>query len=512
LPIKYLEGSYMQSTEMIKPEDVIDIVIRRRWYILTPLFLALIFGIYYAATAPRIYEATTLVMVEPQQVPKEFVRSVVTDDAESMLNIISQQLTSRTYLERIVDDFNLVPKNRPDILIEDVIEAMKQKIKIRVKRDRRGTDTFSVSYQSTSPKRAMEITNALASNFIQANMIEREYQAADTNTFLEGELETVRKRLIEKEDELKEYRQRYMGELPEQLGSNLSVLQGLQNQLTAKEASLRDLKIRLAEVESQAAASSEGVTDPNDIGSLKRKLDDLLMRYTENHPDVTRLKNRIEELEKLPADGTTGQISNRPFSYKKTELLRDKSALEFQIAQLQSQIRIYQLRVEETPKREQELISLRRDYDNVDNIYKSLLKRKLESEISISMERKQKGEKYRVIDLAQIPKRPIEPDLKRIFMLTLAAGFGLGCGLAFLLEFLDSSYRRPEKVEEDFKIPVIATIPAIYTVKTVFQKRIDMGLCSLFALIILILIGTFSFLTLWGGDQAMDMFKNYISL
>ena len=60
------------------------------------------------------------------------------------------------------------------------------------------------------------------------------------------------------------------------------------------------------------------------------------------------------------------------------------------------------------------------------------------------------------------PKRPIEPDLKRIFMLTMAAGFGLGCGLAFLLEFLDSSYRRPEKVEEDFKIPVIATIPAIY--------------------------------------------------
>jgi polysaccharide chain length determinant protein (PEP-CTERM system associated) len=502
----------MQSPDTIKPEDVIDIVIRRRWYILTPLFLALIFGIYYAFTAPRIYQATTLVMVEPQQVPKEFVRSVVTDDAESMLNIISQQLTSRAYLERIVDDFNLAPKNRPDILIEDVIEAMKQKIKVNVKRDRFGTDTFSVSYQSTSPKRAMEITNALASNFIQANMIEREYQATDTNTFLEGELETVRKRLIEKEDELKEYRKRFMGELPEQLGSNLSVLQGLQNQLTAKEATLRDLKIRLAELENQAVTSSEGVTDPNDIGSLKRKLDDLLMRYTENHPDVTRLRNRIEELEKLPADGRTGQATNSPFSSKKTELLRDKSALEFQIAQLQSQIRIYQLRVEETPKREQELISLRRDYDNVDNIYKSLLKRKLESEISISMERKQKGEKYRVIDRAQIPKRPIEPDLKRIFMVTLAAGFGLGCGLAFLLEFLDSSYRRPEKVEEDFKIPVIASIPAIYTVKTVFKKRIDMGLCSLFALIILILIGTFSFLTLWGGDQAMDMFKNYVSL
>ena len=502
----------MQSTEMLKPEDVIDVVFRRRWYILTPLFLALIFGIYYAATAPRIYEATTLVMVEPQQVPKEFVRTVVTDDAESTLNIISQQITSRVYLEKIINDFKLMPKNRPDILIEDVIEAIKQNIKIKVNRDRRGTDTFSITYKNTNPQRAMEITNALVSNFIEANMIQREYQATDTNTFLEGELETVRKQLTEKEDELKEYRQRFMGELPEQLGSNLSVLQGLQNQLTAKEASLRDLKNRLAEVESQAATSSEGVADPNDIGSLKRKLDDLLMRYTENHPDVTRLKNRIEELEKLPADGKTGQVSNRTFSYKKTELLRDKSALEFQIAQLQSQIRIYQLRVEETPKREQELISLKRDYDNVDNLYKSLLKRKLESEISISMERKQKGEKYRVLDIAQIPKRPIEPNLKRIFMLTMAVGFGLGCGLTFLLEFLDSSYRRPEKVEEDFKIPVIATIPAIYPPKAVFKKRIEMGLCSLFALLILALIGAFTFFTLGGNDQAFDIVKKIVSI
>ena len=512
LPIKHPKESYMQSTEMIKPEDIIDIVFRRRWYILTPVFLSLIFGIYYASTAPRIYEATTLVMVEPQQVPEDFVRSVVTDDAESMLGIISQQITSRAYLKRIVEDFNLMPKNRPDFFLEDIIESMKKKINVSVRRDRHGTNTFSISYKDTNPRRAMEITNALAGNYIETNLVERESQAAGTNTFLEGELETVRKRLLEKENELKEYRRQFMGQLPEQLGSNLSMLQGLQNQLTSKETSLRDLKNRLAEVENQTATSSEGDTDPNDIGSLKRKLDDLLMRYTENHPDVTRLRNRIEELEKHPPGRKTGLTTSSPFSPKKAQLLSDRATLEYQIAQLQSQIRIYQLRVEETPKREQELISLKRDYDNVDNLYKSLLKRKLESEISISMERKQKGEKYRVLDIAQIPKRPIEPNLKRIFMLTMAVGFGLGCGLTFLLEFLDSSYRRPEKVEEDFKIPVIATIPAIYPPKAVFKKRIEMGLCSLFALLILALIGAFTFFTLGGNDQAFDIVKKIVSI
>jgi capsular polysaccharide biosynthesis protein len=187
-------------------------------------------------------------------------------------------------------------------------------------------------------------------------------------------------------------------------------------------------------------------------------------------------------------------------------------ALESQIAQIQSQIRIYQLRVEETPKREQELISLKRDYDNMDKLYSSLLKRKLESEISVSMEKKQKGEQFRIIDRARLPKRPIEPNLEKIFMLTMGIGFGFGCGLAYLLEFLDSSYRKPEKVEEDFNIPVIATIPAIYSPKAIFKKRIEMGMCGFFALIILMLIGAFSFVTLGGTDQALDIVKQYVSL
>jgi uncharacterized protein involved in exopolysaccharide biosynthesis len=356
----------------------------------------------------------------------------------------------------------------------------------------------------------MAITNALAGNFIDTNSKDREFQASGTSTFLESELENVRERLLIMEAELKEYRQRYMGELPEQLGSNLSVLQGLQNRLTAKEASLRDLRSRLSETEDLAP---NGAADPNDIGSLRGQLADLMMRYTENHPDVTRLKNRIEELEHAAVvNGNAGQVPISGVSRRKSVLLRDQTVLENQIANLQNQIRIYQARVEETPKREQELISLKRDYDNLNNLYGSLLKRKLESEISVSMERKQIGEQFQIIDRAQLPKRPIAPDLRKIFVMTMGVGFGLGCGLAYLLEFLDSSYRRPEKVEEDFNIPIIATIPAIYSPKSIYKKRIEMSMCGLFAFIILMLIGAFSFVTLGGNDQALDIVKQYVSL
>jgi uncharacterized protein involved in exopolysaccharide biosynthesis len=285
-------------------------------------------------------------------------------------------------------------------------------------------------------------------------------------------------------------------------------LQGLQSELSAKEANLRDIKVRLSETEE----SSDTAVDPNDIGSLKRQLADLLMRYTENHPDVMRLKSRIKELENSPlAGGKSGKLISSGLSRKKSELLRDQVALENQIANLQYQVEIYKARIEATPKREQELISLKRDYENMNSLYNNLLRRKLESEISVSMEKKQKGEQFQIIDRAQLPKRPIEPDLKRVFMLTLAVGFGLGCGLSFLLEILDSSYRRPEKVEDDFGLSVIATIPAIFSIKDIYKKHIELGLCGLFAFIILLLIGLFSFLTLGGNDQAFDVIKGYLS-
>lgn len=500
----------MQSANAMSPKDIIDIAIRRRWLILIPLFLALIYGIYYTFTAPKIYQATTLVIVDPQKVPEDYVRPVVTEGADAMLGTLLQQITSRTNLERIINDFGLMPENNPNVLIEDVIGWMKPNIIIDVTRSRRGADTFSISYRGEDPQLVMDITNALAGNYINASFKDRESLAAGTSTFLESELESVRERLLKMEDEIKKYRQRNMGQLPEQLDSNLSVLSGLQNQLTAKEANLRDLKTRLSETEDSAAIR---VADPNDIGSLRRQLADLMMRYTANHPDVARLKNRIKELEDAPVfNADAGQMSSGGVSRRESMLLRDQEVLENQIAKLQTQIRIYQARVEETPKREQELISLRRDYENVNNLYNTLLKRKLESEISVSMERKQIGEQFRIIDRAQLPNRPILPDLKRIFIMTMGIGFALGCGLAYLLEFLDSSYKKPEKVEEDFNIPIIATIPAIYSPKTIYMKRIDMGLCSVFAFIVLLLIGAFSFMTFQGVDQALDIAQKYIDL
>jgi hypothetical protein len=137
--------------------------------------------------------------------------------------------------------------------------------------------------------------------------------------------------------------------------------------------------------------------------------------------------------------------------------------LKAEIGKLKAQIAWYDEKVQETPKREQELLTLNRDYENLKALYDSMLKRKLEAEISLSMERKQKGEQFRIIDPAKVPKKTVEPDIQRLILLTLVLGLGLGGGLAYLAETMDSSYKTPDDASKELQVPVLVSMPLRFT-------------------------------------------------
>jgi hypothetical protein len=168
------------------------------------------------------------------------------------------------------------------------------------------------------------------------------------------------------------------------------------------------------------------------------------------------------------------------------------------ISELISQIDFYQKRVENTPKREQELLSLQRDYENVKETYSSILNRKLEAEMAVNMEKKQKGEQFRIIDPARLPTKPIEPDMKKLFMLVVAAGLGIGAGLIFLLEYINTSFLKPEEIEAFLGVPVMATVPEIYQPRDRKRQRYNQFLSIFFILISFALFAGFTVLTLKG--------------
>jgi polysaccharide chain length determinant protein (PEP-CTERM system associated) len=508
------------EANIIDLKDIPAILLRRRWIIILPLFLAVIAGLLLAINKPKVYEASTLIFVKPRQVPKEFVRSVVNEQPDSNLSTIRQQVESETNLEYIIKEFNLFsgPESE-DMFFEDKIESLRRSIEVRVNRERRGSDTFKISYKNRNPRIAMQVTNKLATSFIQANVKDRAYSATSTSAFLAEELENTKKSLMEVEAKLSDYKQQYMGELPEQLDSNLSILGRLQEQVNTKEESLRSIRVSLAMLDKQIAEAPRVPMADDDAGRsyltarkpsndpevLKAQLADLLTRYTEQHPDVANLKRKISEIESQQSIGGGGSVN--PLRLQRDQLIKEKLTTEASIADLDRQIQVYRARVENAPKREQELQILERDYRNFSDHYKSLLNRKQEAEMSVSLEEKQKDEQFRIVDYARLPTKPLDPGLMKTFLMSIAIGLGIGCGLSYLLEILDTSYRKPERIEEDFNLPVIATIPAIHSSHAVAKKRIDMALWGFLAALTLLLIGVFYYVTVAGPDQALNMIK-----
>jgi uncharacterized protein involved in exopolysaccharide biosynthesis len=237
------------QTEGLNIGYYLTLVSRRRWFIIVPFCLAMIVGMVLAVKLPKIYEASTLILVQPQRVPEKIVSPVVDGYIESRISTLSQQIMSRSNLERVIEKFKLFSDpNSADMLAEDKVESLRKRIKVQIgdARARRVTDSFSIVFQDTDPQIAMKVTNGLANYFIDENLRAREGMAVGTTDFLDSELDTMRKRLEGQEEILKKFREQNMGELPEQLSSNLSVLEGLYQQLSRKEESLRNSRLSLA--------------------------------------------------------------------------------------------------------------------------------------------------------------------------------------------------------------------------------------------------------------------------
>lgn len=522
------------NTVKITPDFILALILRYRWIILVPFFIAIIAGIHLAVTLPKAYQATTMIFVDPQSVPQSYVQSIVIDDAAARISTISQQILSRSNLEKIIQDFGLF--NNPDqknLFMEDKVARIRKSISVDVSAaGRGGIDAFTISFKGKEPETVARVANGLASYFINENLKVRETQAVGTSDFLDSQLADMRSKLEKVEEKMKEYRKTYMGELPEQLETNLRILDQLQANITNRQNDLRDARLRLTELENRATARplQSVVIIGNDQGrtavaggvasidDMRAELETIQSQYTDKHPDIVRLKKLIAEAEEkaktAPRNENSQNASNRQISPQiRAQLIDTKREIELtegEIEILKKQIVEYGSRVEATPKREQELLALRRDYQNIQAAYSSLLGRKLEADIAVNMERKQKGEQFRVIDPARVPQRPFEPDLKRLFAMVAAVGLGIGGGLAFLFEFLRPSFRKPEDIEGLYELPVIATIPTIYRPRQLFWKTINYASSVFFSAVTFGLFAVFAFICLTGGESVINAIKKII--
>jgi polysaccharide chain length determinant protein (PEP-CTERM system associated) len=493
--------------EAEKPLDIrqyLEIALRRKWYIIIPLVCSTVisFGIY--KYLPKVYQANTLILVQPQKVPEDYVRSTTTDSVINRLNTISQEILSRTRLEKVIEEFNLYAELRNKEPMEGIVEKTRKAIEVKVQdnpRNERSRNSFSISYQGTDPRTVMLVTNKLASLFIEENLRVRELQAEGTSEFLTKELGGMEDQLKRKEQEIRNYRERNMGQLPQQLDANLRILERLNQQLQTTSENLRASEDRSILVQNQIdylkkretllitkGPGKNLVTSSEDTGSeqptgdplitqlnnLKRDLSNAQAKYTASHPDVIDLKRKIEKLEaniKTRQGGLTEDNPATPvldpaskrllaqYTDQFNEAQLEVRRLRAEVRNLKEQIALYQKRIEDTPKREQELVLLTRDYDLLKTNYQSLLDKKIQAQMAENLERKQQGEQFKILDPARFPETPIKPDRNKILLIGVMMGLMTGLGLTWLRESLDRSLHSVSDVEVYLAIPVIATIP-----------------------------------------------------
>jgi len=498
------------------------IAIRRRWWVLVPASVIAVGACLSSGLLPNHYQSEATILVEHQQVPERYVTANNSIDLREALLVMADEILSRTQLLKVMDEFGLYQEEKKRSSPEQLVDLMRSNIKIEPLEkttEAAHLESFKISFTGMTPHSAQDVTHRLCMLFIEEDLKSREEQSAGTTKFLADQLEVAATELKEQESRVRDFKMRNLGELPEQQQGNLAILSGLHSQLQNTMASLtraREQQVYLQSLVSQylelavegAAAPGTATVSPTDtlkaeLTRLQKEKTDLTARYTEKYPDVAGIDQDIEGIEALlvasekapePAkDGDgTGKEHSEPakrtpidaaLAQLKSQL--EANRLEIQNAtedakQIESQIAEYQRRLNLTPVREQQLADLLRGYDLSKQHYDDLLSKKTQSELATSLERRQQGQRFRIIDPPNFPTKPSGPDHVKISLGGLAAGIGVGVGLAFLLETRDHSLRDEKELSRIFAFPLLVGVPMLLS-KVEERRRSRMAALEWFA-------------------------------
>jgi polysaccharide chain length determinant protein (PEP-CTERM system associated) len=381
--------------------------------------------------------------------------------------------------------------------MEVTVERMRLDIEIKVIA---GNNAFTVSYVGKDPAVVMNVTNTLASLFIEENLRLREQQAEGTSEFLAGEHAVAKRELEKLERTLKEFKEQHMGALPEQMDANLHTLDRLQVELQTVSDAIKNAEDRrivyerqLADYEKQLSAlklgvmpDTGGVSISAKLERLKEELTRLQAEFNENYPDILLLKKQIHELEEQPVQVKITAAPSRPSASSVAQTAGSTLLGQIQATRLQVQtinaeidslrqrqrrtigsIKEYEKRVEDTFSNQQMLLNLTRDYEMSQKAYQDLLQKRLSARISENLEKRQKAEQFRVVDPAKIPERPFKPDHRKIVLFGSLASVGSAAGLILLRDYINSSFRESGDFDGTVNLPVLASIP----MNKIIQKK-----------------------------------------
>ncbi len=460
-------------------------LVRRRGKTMAAVAGAVILAIYWIAMAlPNQYSSYATVLVEPQSVDEELVRSGVrTSDLKERLGIMTSRILSRQRLSRMIDKFDLYPSESSRMQRQEVIDIMRSDVSVEpvlneLEADQRNTrdvefNTFKIRYRSRSAQTAALVAQNIANDFLDANIKARVEVSQQSLDFMEDSIESLTKQLISVDSQIKEVKGENAGQLPDDLVTNQRILETVSTQLREARRALDLAQSDEAFWKNQVIAAVS-LSPPNDTTSpayrlkmLETELGSMRSKgFTEKHPDMASVTQEIELLRaRLDSDsggedGSDSYAEQNAKSEERRAQLRAAAAAE-EIKRMQLQLTEVQNRIAATPVVQERLDSLERQYDQLNTSYQDFSARRQQAAVQANLERKQLGEQFRILEAAFPAPRPTSPNRMLILAVGMLFGVGLGAAVGLLVENSDSSIHQPRDLQQLAGLPVLAAVPAI---------------------------------------------------
>jgi len=504
-------------------EDFIDILRRHKGWIFGPFLLTLVASVVGVYLWPDSYESVAVVKIVPQQVPQNMVQSSITNDLADRINSMATTVLSRNVLTTIINNFDLYPRDRKRMPMEDVIENIMRKsvviTPIMAGTNGRAVPAFTVQFSYPDRILANKVVQDIVGRFIAENLTTRSNATTETSQFLKDNADRAKKDLETLEEKLAAFKAQNNGRLPDQVDMNYRQLQSLQTNyqfLTSSknraemdklqlETNLRVEKDRKAELSKEApqAAAAAATMKSDRMLEIEREIrgyeDGLAVvrgKFTEAHPDVQALKTRLEvaknrkaEIEKEEAENKPAAalppVANRQLQMQVLDLdgniQRLESAsrsrdleiadLEKQIKQTQAAISRLEGQISAAPAGEQQYGDLLREREIAKQKYIDLDASLNKAQIARDLESRGQGEQLQLLDAASLPQYPTEP--KRPYVIGIGAGIGLllGVVIAAAREMKDTSLKNLKDVRAYTQMAILGSVPLLENDFVVRRRR-----------------------------------------
>jgi polysaccharide chain length determinant protein (PEP-CTERM system associated) len=475
---------------------------RYRWLALTVAWTVCIAGWMYVSQLPDEYRASARVHVDTESVLRPLLRGLAVDtNITQRVNLMTRTLLTRPNLEKVarMTDMHLQAGTEPEM--EAVINRLRSRITIQ------GTDRenlYTLSYQDRNPQRAHAVVQALQTIFVESALGDTRIDSDMAQRFIDQQIAEYEQRLKAAEDRLADFRRENVGQLPGDRGDYYQRLQRAQTELEEARFLLREAENRRDEVRRQLAGEepSFGImgggvaghptTSALDarIDAMQRRLDEMLLTYTEQHPDVIALRRTIADLEKQKEEELALLAANRPEGlaspglqtnpvYQQMRIALSNaevevSSLRVRVQRNQEQVTELQRMVDIIPQIEAELQRLNRDYSVNRENYEQLLRRREAASISQSVEDRGDQVQFRVIEPARVPTSPSAPNRPALFAGVLLLGLAAGAGLAFVVAQLRPVFDDRKLLNALTGFPVLGTVSLVRDTRMRLRQRFEL--------------------------------------